>query len=99
MKKIFCSLFLVASLLCSCASKEESPADIPQATERGQNDARALLTLDSENISEVHSALLSVKAREWEMRRNGDNASADAYIDAFKQYVVDQNKKLADEIF
>lgn len=99
MKKTLCSLFIFASLLASCGKQDTTPADVPQACERGQNDARALLTIDTENISEFHSALLSVKAREWEMRRNGDNESADAYIDAFKQYVVDQNKKLADEIF
>ncbi len=99
MKKILCSLFVFAALLSSCQTKEEAPSDVPQATERGQSDARALLTIDSENISEVHSALLSVKAREWEMRRNGDDASADAYIGAFKNYLVEQNKKLADEIF
>lgn len=99
-KIIICAVMAVLTLVtASCSQKEQLPADIPQATERGRSDAQALLDIASDDIAELHSALLSVKAREWEMRREGHDQSADAYINAFKEYVSTQNKPLADEIF
>lgn len=99
MKKILLYLIVATASLVACTPKDEMPADIPQATERGQNDARALLNIGASDVKELHSALLSVKAREWEMRREGNEQSADAYISAFKDYVTSNNKTLADEIF
>ncbi len=107
MKKLIFAFLISILSLTACSEKESEviSADIPQATERGQNDARALLDIarggdDGDvNARDLHSALLSVKAREWEMRRNVSDQSADAYIKAFKEYVSTQNKSLADQIF
>lgn len=99
MKKLLFAFLITIFSLSACSEKEPVPADIPQATERGQSDAQALLDIAGSDVKDLHSALLSVKAREWEMRRNGSDQSADAYIKAFKDYVSTQNKSLADEIF
>ncbi|MBD5238533.1 MAG: hypothetical protein HDS64_02005 [Bacteroidales bacterium] len=101
MKKLIFAFFISIFSLTSCAEKEATvdDAEIPQAAVRGQNDAQALLEIAGSDVKDIHSALLSVKAREWEMRRNGSDRSADAYINAFKEYVSTQNKTLADEIF
>lgn len=100
MMKKYCLIFLMAAAgLTACSHPDDAPADIPQATERGQSDAQALLNLSADDVRGLHSALLSVKAREWEMRRGGNEPYADAYISAFKEYVTSRNKALADEIF
>lgn len=99
MKKLLFVFLLSIFSLVACSEKEQVSEDIPQATERGQSDARALLNIDVSDIKELHSALLSVKAREWEMRRNGSDQCADAYINAFKDYVSARNTSLANEIF
>lgn len=101
MKKLIFAFLISILSLTACSEKETeviSP-DIPQATEQGQSDARALLDIAGGDVKDLHAALLSVKAREWEMRRNGSDQRADAYIKAFKEYVSTQNKSLADEIF
>lgn len=100
MKKfIYIVILSVMTAMTSCAQKEEVIENVTQATERGQSDAQALLDISTDNVRELHSALLSVKAREWEMRREGKDPSADAYIKAFKEYLAGNNKALADEIF
>ena len=99
MKKYGLILMMAVAALGSCSPKNETPADVPHATERGHSDAQALLNIPADNVAELHSALLSVKAREWEMRRGGNGSGADAYIIAFKEYVASRNKALADEIF
>ena len=101
MKKYIFAAFLAVSamMMTSCSPKNEVVEDIPQATERGHSDAQELLKISADNAGELHSALLSVKAREWEMRRNGMDPSADAYINAFKEHLAGTNQALADEIF
>lgn len=98
-KIVYIVVLSVMAMLTSCSGKDNMPENISQAAERGQSDARALLDISTDNIRELHSALLSVKAREWEMRREGKDTSADAYIKAFKEYLAGNNKALADEIF
>ena len=100
MKKfIYIVILSVMAVMTSCSQKEEVIENVTQATERGQSDAQALLNISTDNVRELHAALLSVKAREWEMRREGHDPSADAYITAFKEYLAGNNKALADEIF
>lgn len=86
--------------LTSCGNSDEGvAATTPKAVEQGLNDAKELLKIPATDVRYLHSALLAVKAREWEMRRKGDEASADAYINSFKDYVAGHDKALADEIF
>lgn len=91
-------VMILACVLTACGH-EEVPADAPEAKVQGNADAKALLKISDGETRELHSAMLAVKAREWEMRRKGDDTAADAYIQAFRDYVAGHNKKLADEIF
>lgn len=101
MKNLLKYLFaiIVSVVTLSSCNNQEVPADAPEAKVQGNADAKALLKLSTGETRELHSAMLAVKAREWEMRRNGDDTAADAYIQAFRDYVAGHDKKLADEIF
>lgn len=83
--------------LCSCGTSTEP---ISPAAERGQLDAAALCS-DSLTLSthELTSAILAVRSREWQMRSQGCDADADAYIEAFRTYITEHNESLANELF
>lgn len=91
---------MILSSLCSCGSDDTQKPDTSPAAERGQADAAALCT-DSVSLTEheLTNAILSVRSREWQMRSQGFDADADAYIEAFRQYIIDNNEQLAKELF
>lgn len=90
----------IASASCSSGSDGAESESALQAREQGMADAAALC-VDSVKFTahELHGAILAVRAREWEMRGKGDDTAADAYIDAFKTYLTENNHTLASEIF
>jgi hypothetical protein len=79
------------------------------ARQQGRADAQALCESTTEESTrrksnadrsyELHSALLAVKARQWQMITDGDSIAAAAYISAFKEYVTQNSPQLAKEIF
>ena len=76
------------------------------ARQQGRTDAEALCATTSAAAGksaaesyELHSALLAVKARQWQMISDGDSIAAAAYISAFQEYVTQNSPKLAKEIF
>ncbi|MDE5971646.1 MAG: hypothetical protein K2G94_02750 [Muribaculaceae bacterium] len=93
------ALVVIASL-CSCRPSDADSTDTSPAAERGQADAAALCT-DSVGLTEheLTNAILAVRSREWQMRSQGFDADADAYIEAFRQYIIDNNEQLAKELF
>ena len=93
------ALVVIASL-CSCRPNDTDQNDASPASERGQADAAALCT-DSVSLTEheLINAILAVRSREWQMRSQGFDADADAYIEAFRQYIIDNNEQLAKELF
>lgn len=90
---------IAATAISSCSNAAKSaPDDTSEAMEQGQADAKAILTIDRSPQS-LHNALLSVKAREWQMRSNGDDNAANCYINAFRDYLSLHDRSLHDEIF
>ncbi len=100
MKNIAISLIILLSIfltLNSCGSESEQ---ISPASERGQLDAAALCS-DSISLTnhELTAAILAVRSREWQMRSQGFDSDADAYIEAFRNYITEHNETLAKELF
>lgn len=98
MKKYLISLISAIALLFTSCSKEELPIDISDADRQGRADAVALCQAKYTTERDLHSALLAVKSREFEMRLSGDSLCADAYISAFKQQLSESDKNLANKI-
>ena len=98
--KFFGLLAAAMILLASCSGSDgDTMVTSPEAEARGQADARALCERGLEVPEhEFHAALLAVKAREWDMRQRGQTVEADVYISAFKEYVAEHDKVLADTI-
>jgi hypothetical protein len=78
------------------------------ARQQGRVDAQALCESSSDTAPrkskadksyDLHSALLAVKARQWQMITDGDSIAAADYISEFKEYVTQNNPQLAKEIF
>ncbi len=97
---IFFSLLISLASLFALGSCGSDSASLSPAAERGELDAAALCS-DSIKLSshELTAAILAVRSREWQMRSQGFDADADAYIDAFRQYITDHNESLAKELF
>lgn len=93
-------LFFAALILASCSS-EPAPflADTTQAQEQGRADAQALCDANFTSDRDLHSALLAVKAREWQLRTDGDSLQSAAYIDAFRTTLTEANPTLASQLF
>lgn len=98
MKKLLFSILCAISLCLLACSEKELPADANDAAEQGRADARALCDANYTTDSDLHAALLAVKAREWEMRRSGDSIGASAYISAFKQELKETDHNLARKV-
>lgn len=93
---------IVALACSSCSSDEPAPlpvADTSAAIERGRADAKALSEANFTADRDLHAALLSVKSREWRMRRQGDELGASAYLTAFKEYLQENDSELGHKIF
>ena len=103
MNRILKSLLPAALILALAASCTDSPSqqqvDTSSAIERGRADALALSEANFTSDRDLHSALLSVKSREWKMRSQGDSVNASAYIDAFRQYLNEIDTELANKVF
>ena len=92
---------VIAAGVTSC-SEDPAPApaaDTTEAREQGRNDAKALSEARFTTERDLHAALLSVKAREWKLRRSGDTPGAEAYVDAFRKYLEETDSELADKVF
>jgi hypothetical protein len=87
-----------ATASCSCDLKP-ADADCARAVEQGRSDAVAFCRDTLLADRDVIGMVLSVRAREGEMRRQGLDAAADAYINAFQDYVTVNNPTLASQIF
>lgn len=88
-----------ALAITACSHSGQPPVtQSPEATAQGQADAKAILAIDRQPHS-LHNALLAVKAREWDMRRDGNTDAADCYINAFREYITAHDEALAEEIF
>ncbi len=87
-------------VLAACTdSPTHAPVDTSMAVERGRADALALSEAGFTSDRDLHSALLSVKSREWKMRTQGDSVNASAYIDAFRQHLNEIDTELANKVF
>ncbi|MDE7389257.1 MAG: hypothetical protein K2M97_08420 [Muribaculaceae bacterium] len=87
-----------AAALTTCGG--HSQPMLSPAAERGEADAAALCADSLQlTVHDLTSALLAVRSREWQMRSQGFDDDADAYIEAFRQYVIDHNEDLAKELF
>lgn len=97
-KRLFPLLLAATAMLSSCGGDDS--CEVSPAAERGRCDAEALCT-DSATLSHhaLTAALLAVRSREWQMRSQGYDDDADAYIEAFRQYITDHNESLAKELF
>ena len=87
--------------LASCSS-EPSPTltfDTAEATAQGRSDAETLIASKFTSERELHTALLSVKSREWKLRQQGDSIGAAAYLSAFKNYLLENDTELAAKAF
>lgn len=96
---IFLSLIFIV-IASACSGGEDKDRSHSPAAIRGQEDAAALCT-DSVKLSPhaLTAAILSVRSREWKMRSAGFDDDADAYIEAFKEYITEHNHALAQELF
>lgn len=95
LRHLFAALIMGAAI-CSCSSTPGSPSS---AAGRGKDDAEALIAANLKTEKELNSALLAVKAREWELREQSGADIADAYISGFKEYLLEHNRPLAEKIF
>lgn len=98
MKKYLFSALLTLTLCLSACSENELPVDVTDAEQQGRADAKALCQAQYTADRDLHSALLAVKSREFEMRLSGDTLSASAYIEAFKQQLRETNQQLAAKV-
>lgn len=98
MNKLLFSVILTLGLFIGACSEKELPANVQDAELQGRADARALCQANYSADKDIHAALLAVKAREFEMRQNGDSIGACAYIDAFKRQLKESNNNLADKV-
>lgn len=89
---------VMAVAICSCG-KDKLPESADSAMAQGRADAKALCAANYKTDRDLHAALLAVKSREWEIRRQGDSIAASAYIDAFKEQLTLTDKTLASKIF
>lgn len=96
--KILLTGIAVTLSAASCADKDTT-AGILGADEQGRADAKALCAANYTAERDLHAALLAVKAREWELRRKGDSIAASAYIDAFREQLIESDKTLASKVF
>lgn len=80
---------------CSCSSDRQRARD---AAELGISHAAQLCdtTLTGHELTR---RLLAVRAHEWELRKSGNDAAADAYINAFREKLQADNDSLASRIF
>ena len=96
----FLSIIILMLTLVACSSTSgDDGAAVVNATTQGHNDAEALVTAAFTTERELHSALLSVKSREWKLRQQGDTIGAAAYMKAFKAYIVENDAELAGKLF
>lgn len=93
----FLSLLILALAAVSC-QKPSLPEMSLDAHEQGKADAVALCDAKYTTERDLHAALLAVKSREWQLRRNGDTLSADAYIKAFRTQLSASDKALASKV-
>ncbi len=98
MNKYLFSAILTIGIYISGCTEQELPANIQDAEMQGRADARALCQANYSADKDIHAALLAVKAREFEMRQNGDSIGAAAYIGAFKKQLKESNNNLADKV-
>ncbi len=85
--------FIIATLmLVACHSEEKD------AQQLGEYHAKQLLTKPLSD-KELQYRLLEIRAIETEIRSNGYNDAADAYIKAFTDCIKVNNDSLAQEIF
>lgn len=99
LKSIIFSAVFAAGLTACSDEPAPLPADTSTAIDQGRADAKALSEARFTTERDLHAALLSVKAREWNMRRNGDTLSAAAYIRSFRQYLEETDNALANKVF
>lgn len=92
---------LIAALAMAACSSEPAPLleDTTQSQEQGRADAQALSDANFTSDRELHSALLAVKAREWQIRADADSIQSAAYITAFRTHLYATNPTLASQIF
>lgn len=101
MTQIFKPLLTGIAVMLSIASCSEKGTTVNAlgADEQGRADAKALCAANYTADRDLHAALLAVKAREWELRRNGDSIAASIYIDAFREQLTESDKTLASKVF
>lgn len=92
------SLIVIALAAVSCQKSAALPEMSLDACEQGKADAVALCEAKYTTERDLHAALLAVKSREWQLRRNGDTLSADAYIKAFRTQLSASDKALASKV-
>lgn len=98
----FLTIFFLSFVLLSCSSEPEPAVNTfntDEATEQGRTDAETLIAANFRTERELHSALLSVKSREWKLRQQGDSIGAQAYIRAFRNYIFENDAELAAKVF
>lgn len=98
-QKSLLSAALILALAACTDNPSHQPIDTSSAIERGRADALALSEAKFTSDRDLHSALLSVRSREWKMRSQGDSINASAYIDAFRQYLNKIDTELANKVF
>ncbi len=96
----FLTILAITFALASCSSETPAAAfDVTKADEQGRTDAATLIAAEFTTERELHSALLSVKSREWKLRQQGDSLEASAYINAFRNYLFENDAELASKVF
>lgn len=97
----FLTILTLVIALASCSSEpaQTLTSDVTKATNQGRTDAETLIASDFATEREFHSALLSVKSREWKLRQQGDSLGAEAYIRAFRDYLFENDAELAAKVF
>ena len=94
-------ILVLSCALLSCSSEPEvAQSNSPdKAMVQGRADAETLIAAQFRTERELHSALLSVKSREWKLRQQGDTIGAQAYISAFRNYIFEHDAELAAKVF
>lgn len=97
----FTIIFTLVLALASCSSgpAPSMSLDTSTASQQGRTDAETLIAAEFTTERELHSALLSVKSREWKLRQQGDTLGAAAYINAFRDYLFENDAELAAKAF
>ncbi len=98
MKHLLLSLCTLLLLACSHSDVELSATDLSQPINMGNADARVLGEIPLSDAPELQAAILAIKAREHQLRKEVGDGAADSYIMAIKDYLTLHHPDLAKEL-